>query len=739
MSSDRPPRYSLTPAPQPLAETRGREATSHLPSVEPLKVLGMLLRRSWIVILVAALTVGATAWYLKRMPKIYEATGSVYVSARAPRIVEAGAVSPEETRDLEQMRSVEQGLVASTLLMRVIDAGKLADQPDFTVGTNTRQELLAVFSKRVKVELRRGTRLIDIAVEDTDPDRARRLVESLVTEYEHWIAERQGDLTRQVAGGISREEETLRKRMVDSERVLQEFRDAHPIPGVAGRNGPNSDDLGRIEAELTKVKSDRLRLEAEAEAFRKFDPAHPEAIAALGSSAGSAGVLSLVRAVQDKEVDFARVKERYLHKHPTYIEASNELTALRASLAEAARSAGDAVQKNFQIASENEAKLSREVTAARSTAVSSEGLRAKFEVLEREAQADRATHEAVSNRLRETALAASVPGPVLRWEDMPLVPEKPVKPHKAVLLGLAGVGGLFMGLLFAVGLEVSDGKVRDSASAARVTGVPLLVTVAASDSSDPVLISQPGSKTSEAFRQLRAALSPPQGHVGASTVMFVSAKEGEGRSFCAMNHAAALATQGLRTLLLDADMRHPGLSRDHLQSGDRTAGLCDYLAGTVEPAQACHPTALPNLYLLSSGAMQSNAGDLLSGTRFPALLEDAYRWFDCVVIDTPPLLDTRDALAITRYADRVCLVVQEKANGRKDLRRAAEMVRASGGSLAGFVWNEVPPNPHSAHRDSPAMPVVRPSLADRSNSVAVSTVVKSPVDSAGPLDVPSPS
>ncbi|BCU75551.1 polysaccharide biosynthesis tyrosine autokinase [Luteolibacter sp. LG18] len=743
MHPNRTPDYSLGPANQPLSTQRGVAATAYLPRVEPMRVIGMLLRRSWIIALVAAVCLGGMWWYLKHARKVYQATGSVYVSARAPRVVETGAVAPEETRDLEQMRSVEQGLVASTLLMRVIDSGKLADQPDFTYGTTTRQELLAAFSKRVKVELRRGTRLIDIAVEDTDPERAQRLVGVLVSEYEKWNAERQGDLTRQVAGGISHEEEGLRERMVKSEKALQDFRDAHPIPGVGGRNGPNSDDLGRIESELTKVKAERLRLEAEADAFRKFDPDHPEAIAALPNSERSAGVLSLVRAVQDKQVEFAKVKERYLYKHPTYIEASNELKTLRGNLAEAARSAGEAVAKNYQIVSDNEAKLNREVATARSSTVAAEGLRAKFEALEREALADRTTHEAVASRLRETALAAAVPGPVLRWEDTPMVPEKPIKPRKTVMMALAGVGGMFFGLLLAVGLELTDGKVRDAAAAARVTGAPLLSKVAAlreGGDADPVLISQPGSETSESFRRLRAALSPAPGHTGTTTVLFTSAKPGEGRSFCAMNYAASLAMQGLRTLLLDADMRRPGLSREHLRTSEGQVGLADYLAGAAEPAKACHPTTLPNLYLLSSGTMQANASELLSGTRFPALLEDAYRWFDCVVIDTPPVLGTSDALAISRYADRVCLVVREKASDRRDLRRAADLIRTSGGSLVGFVWNELSARAKIAGDVGPAVPVVRASLP-APQVAAVPPVAKTRRVDGGPesLFVPSPS
>jgi len=713
MSLQRQPDHSLSPSVAPAPLPNVGDATAFLPRVEPGRLFGIFLRRWWLLLLGLAIALGAAAAYLKKASRIYEAKGSVYISAKTPRIVEAGAVAPEETKDLEQMRSVEQGLVASTLLGRVIDAGKLSNDPSFAAGTTSQQQLIEVFAKKVKVELRRGTRLIDISVQDTDPARARQLVESLVTEYERWSAERQGGLTLQVADGIRSEEETLRKRMEDSERKLQEFREAHPIPGVSGRNGPADDDLGRVESELTRVRSERMRLESELSALREFDPERPETASALANGDRAASIIALVRAVQQKEIEFSRVKERYLEKHPTYKETAGELKGLKRNLAEAAATASDVASGNFQIAKDNEAKLVAEVERSRSRVVAAEGLRARFEALEREAIADRTTHESVASRLRETSIAASIPGPVLRWEDAPMVPEKPIKPNKALVLGLATFGGLFLGLIMAVGLELTDGRIRDSAAAVRATGTPLLATVSAmadGSTSDMVLLSQPGSETSEGFRRLRAALSSAPGRSGPKTVLFTSAKSGEGRSFCAMNHAASLAMQGMRTLLLDADMRRPGLSLQHLQSQDGKTGLSDYLNGAAEPAKACHPTTLPNLYLLSSGNMQANAAELLSGTRFPALLDEAHRWFDCVVIDSPPVLSTSDALAIARYADRVCLVVRERASERRELRRAADLIRTSGGNLAGFVWNEAPHKPRSESDSGPSMPVVRPLL-----------------------------
>jgi capsular exopolysaccharide synthesis family protein len=708
--------HMISPQAAQLAAPVGAGPTYFLPKVEPGRLFGILLCRGWIVILLAVLGAAALYAYAMRLPKIYQATGSVYVSSQAPWVLDVRAVAPEETRDLDQMRSVEQGLGASTLLMRVIEVNQLAADPAFAPPGTSEQSLLATLAKRVRIELRRGTRIIDLQVQDTDPARARSLVESLVTEYEKWTSERQQAITRQAGEGLAREEERLRERMDASARKLQEFREAHPVPGLEGTESgsPVRDALGTLSSQLTEATAVRLRLEAEFETFAKFDSANPEALAGLASSERGTEVLAQVKAIQQKEAEFGRVKERYMFKHPVYQEISNEIALMRSNLADTVRAAGQALEQRYRVARENELKLSNEVAQARTNAVDIEGIRQQFRNMSREAEADRTLHDSVALRLRETSLAASVPASVLRWEDSPLQPERPHSPRKIVFAAVGGFAGFLAGLVLLGGLELGNHKVRDSAAAARATGAPLLAILPKIEHSGDgmVLMADPASAGAEAFRRLRAVLAPPPGSSTARTVLFASARAGEGKSFCALNYATSLAMQGHRTLLLDADLRRPGLSRAHLAGATEDSGLGGYLSGKIDPSEACFTTALPNLYLLSSGPPRADAAELLAGTRFPALLEDAYRWFDRVVIDSSPVLAVSDLLAVTRYADRTCLIVRDRGSDRRELKRAADLVRSAGGALVGFIWNESAENSVDPASSGPGLPVNRPGLSE---------------------------
>ncbi len=698
-----------------LTTPTGVDPTYFLPKVETGRLLGVVFRRGWIVLLLAILGALALYGFSTKLPKMFRASGSVYVSSQAPLILDIRAVSPEETRDLDQMRSVEQGMMTTTLLMRLIQVNGLADDPSFAPVGTSEESLLQKFTERVNVELRRGTRIIDLHVDDTDPARAKRLVESLVVEYEKWTSERQQAITLQASQGLAREEVRLRERMEASALGLQEFRKAHPIPGLegSGSGSPVRDSLEALGTQLTDATAARLKLEAEFEAYAKFDASKPEALAGLETSERGTEVLSQVRAIQQKETDFAKVKERYLFKHPVYKEIANEIILMKSNLAETVRSAGQALEQRYRVAKEKELKLSGEVAVARGNSVDVEGVRETFRSMSRAAEADRTLHDSVVLRLRETSMMASVPASVLQWQGIPLTPERPHSPRKIVFAAVGAFGGFLCGMMILVGLELSDGKVRDPGAAARATGAPLLATLPQiSHSGDGmVLLSDPSSQGAEAFRRLRAILAPPPGSTTARTVLFASARAGEGKSFCALNYATSLAMQGHRTLLLDADLRRAGLSQQHLAGAADESGLGGFLNGKIDPASACFTTALPNLYMLSSGPIRADAAELLAGTRFPALLEDAYRWFDRVVIDSSPVLTVSDMLAIARYADRTCLVVRDRGSDRRELKRAAELIRSAGGNLVGFIWNEASSHSSDSSTAGPAVPVNRPGIS----------------------------
>jgi protein-tyrosine kinase len=222
-----------------------------------------------------------------------------------------------------------------------------------------------------------------------------------------------------------------------------------------------------------------------------------------------------------------------------------------------------------------------------------------------------------------------------------------------------------------------------------------------------VCITDPYSPASEQYRKLRARILARTKQDFQNTIMVTSADVGEGKSITSVNFAVALAREIDHTVLLvDADMRKPSI---HKYLGIKTdRGLSDYLSGQVELSDVLINTGLGRLVLLPAGNACSNPAELLSSNRMKELVKEMkHRYADrYIVIDTPPVLVSADAISMSNHVDGVIFVVQAAKTSEKTVKKAINLLK--GAIMLGIVYNNVPDylgknlNPyyyHQYHRD----------------------------------------
>lgn len=200
---------------------------------------------------------------------------------------------------------------------------------------------------------------------------------------------------------------------------------------------------------------------------------------------------------------------------------------------------------------------------------------------------------------------------------------------------------------------------------------------------------QPDAAESEAFRTLRTALSltePPP-----SRLVISSAEPGDGKTTVLANLAVSFAQSAKRTLLIDADLRRPGLTG--LLDLKGREGLSNLIRGhrdVAELAASCvRPSGIEDLDVLPSGPRPPNPAELLASPRFMDLLAWAEAVYDRVLIDSPPALAASDTAIIGRLVDGVVLVVQPEKNRRRLVMRAAESLTGLKIQLVGVVINRL--------------------------------------------------
>jgi capsular exopolysaccharide synthesis family protein len=205
---------------------------------------------------------------------------------------------------------------------------------------------------------------------------------------------------------------------------------------------------------------------------------------------------------------------------------------------------------------------------------------------------------------------------------------------------------------------------------------------------ESALTCDPASHEAEAFRSLRTSLSLLGREQSFKTVLFTSANPAEGKTYCCLNYAVALAQLGLRTLVIDADLRRKSLSK-LLLLNTRAPALASCLSGRAAIIDCCRPTGIENLFILGAGDRASKPAELLASGDFSNLLKEASQHFDRIVLDSAPVNPVSDTQLIAKDIHSICLVVRAGKTPRRAIARACSLLSKATRDPDGIVFNRV--------------------------------------------------
>jgi capsular exopolysaccharide synthesis family protein len=174
-----------------------------------------------------------------------------------------------------------------------------------------------------------------------------------------------------------------------------------------------------------------------------------------------------------------------------------------------------------------------------------------------------------------------------------------------------------------------------------------------------------------------------------------SPAEEEGKTTTAVNLATALAVDGKRVILVDADLRRPSISR-RLELPD-APGLSELLQGQNVLDEALSASQVENLSVLPAGALPTNPAALLGSPAFDALVAQLLERAEMVIFDTPPCLPVTDPLFVAARTDGVLLVVQVSKTRRDAIRCAVELLSRARAVILGVVVSGVREDEGEAH------------------------------------------
>jgi capsular exopolysaccharide synthesis family protein len=307
---------------------------------------------------------------------------------------------------------------------------------------------------------------------------------------------------------------------------------------------------------------------------------------------------------------------------------------------------------------------------------------------------ERTSPEAYALQARLGALAGLVgtPDPTLQVLSRAVLPTNPVWPRPVLSVAVAFIAAFLLGTAAAIALELVSPRVNQEDELVLVQRLPILARVPRAARRlirgylaglEPL----PG-ELREAYRTLRASLTSSD--IGREDrfpqmILITSASEGEGKTMTSMNLATTLAHGGMRVMLVDGDLRRPMIATVFgIASG---AGFAELLAGRAAPEDVLvrAPGHGENLRLLLASPEHGQLIDLLEPRRVERVLAELRLCADVVIIDSPPLGEVSDALALADEVDAVVVCVRLGATRRDRLTDLRRMLSRRGVTPAGFV------------------------------------------------------
>lgn len=699
-------------------------------AVQMLADLGRVLRRRWrYPVATLAVAIGLAGLYYVSTERSYEASALLQVIQSRSDLLnheqsESGALQnliPTQERLVTCPVVIENALVR----IRTFPKDLRIDFEDAPA-----EDEAKILKEAISASGLRQTDIVQVRCQSKSPDAAEALLGAVVEAYLAYIRETHKDVSANKVAILQRERGAYESQLREKESKLLQFKRALGDLGLRSGDSvthPSVQRVLKLNETFLAAQETRVRLESLASAVdqaiaREADLApylleiEPEAgrgLLARGLGLGDADRLKLAEIEREILTDQARLESlgKYLgENNPEIQELEASIGARQAYVAsfhgQGAPASGQERANLSRIvrttladqlakARAYETELSRQYATSEQEAVDLVGNLAQIEILEHEAANLRRLNDVMLDRIAALDVGQDKAAVRVEVVGRPHGDPDPVWP-KLYLVALACVAlGLGSGAALAYVHDLLDDRFRSPEELEEQLGVPTLAIVRKLPELDEygaeglLVHADPQAVECEAFRTLRTTLAFSREERRLLAV--TSSEPGDGKTTVIANLGVAFAQAGLRTIVIDADMRRPGLTRFFDLRGE--AGLSEILRGREDVSDAVEncicATGVRGLAMLPSGAKPANPSELLSGPRLGELVRWALDSYDQVLIDCPPAMAGPDASIVSAHVDGTLLVVTPQKNRRRVVVRAATDLRAVNVPLVGVVANQV--------------------------------------------------
>ncbi|MBM4356573.1 MAG: polysaccharide biosynthesis tyrosine autokinase [Deltaproteobacteria bacterium] len=696
--------------------------------------VGHMVRKYWPTAVTTFVSVVvATVFYTLGQTKIYQAEATIMFDPKPPKplghrvetIVDLGTEG--FYGHLEYFETQYNIIRSRRISLGVVNELGLHNDPSFIqnlpAGVTPRPMLEKPAPERVADELRsrldvqpvRDSRLATVKLKDANPERAQRILTTLVDLYVNQNLEGVVENTSTASDWLRNQLDTLNSDLKTSEEALHAYKKTNDILSVAfdDKSSMLAEEMKALSAELTRVKAQLQEASARKAVLDATPDNDPRVI--QSSELMKSNLLNGLR-VQYEQAQSERDSLVGAGKGVNHHEvqaAEKRVRATESAILKEIQNVKKSLARDVEVLGKQSGGLQALLNKAKEQAHELNLLEIEFNRLRRNKDNTEKLYSLVLERTKEADLSQMMRVNNISVIDKPLQPRAPVSPKVPLNLTAGIFGGLLLGAAAAFLRGLMDRTVKVPDDLEEDFGLTFLGLIPEVSSglfgkstyqygyakrkrrrgakpkegkSELIVHDDPSSNVAEASRAIRTNLlfmAPDNPH---RVLLVTSAGPSEGKTTVATCISIALAQTGQRVLLVDCDMRRPRIHRI-FDRGSETGVSTALLGGSLD--EAITETVVPNLSVLPAGPIPPNPAELLHTERFKQLVLELRGRFDRVIIDSPPVVAVTDPTILSTLVDGTVLVVRAFKTRKELARHAIRSVQDVGGKLVGGILNAV--------------------------------------------------
>jgi len=700
-----------------------RDAVDEIPGGHSSSFVDIVLRRKGTIALFAVGCGLLASAFTAPRTKIYRAHTSIEFAGLNENVFNVRELDPSATMDNSSQAYINtqaRVLQSTPLLTRVVERVKRSQNGKLTERKRNALQYVTGRSLSGYMDVRPGeaSRLIDIYIESSDPDVAAELANALTSEYMALNVEARMGAHKQTEEWLAQQVADARQKLEESQGAVQDYAHKSNLVFTHEDGSVAEARLRDLQDEYSKAQADRVARQA---VYEGVLAEKPDAVnAALKDTA-----------LQDYQTKLSDLNRQLADLSTTYQPGYQKVQRVKAQIEELkkdyARQRDGALTRlrnEFETAKRRE-EMIRTAYFGQQGAVTKEASTAvDYNILKREAETNRSIYEGMLQKIKSYRIASAMQPSNTRVIDPADPPSFPYKPNVPLMTIFGLMGGTFLGLVWVGARDKGEinveypGQTNTVLEANELGVIPsarldpflkeggrnrqLPAPLRTADTAltlrkrmETAMWFCKSSLTAEAVRSIRTSLLAKQQDTMASQVLVItSLNPGHGKTSMVSNLAIAYAELGKRVLMIDADVRSPGLHRIFGLTND--GGLISVLQDSTpleEYREApVQNTDVPYLSLMNSGRFSTgmSSSSLFHSERMVHLLRLLRDSYEVILIDTPPLT-LADARILGPLADGVVLVLRAGDVRMDSVQAAEDRLVQDGCRIFGTVLNDWDP------------------------------------------------